>query len=178
MKGIYVLKNKLFNVIIILTIISILFSGCELFKPIKFSELETGTDFWLNRDGYYKKLPHNYVLNVDLRTPASLFKVKEEHLYEEWGDVYTGYFDNPILEGHFIEGYFNSDYLVLCEEYEDRNRVYLIFEFATEEIEYYDTLDEIYTLFGVDSLDWFYLCNTVDQWVPVPDELLTADQAA
>lgn len=150
--------KKLYILIVCLTLFLTLLLGCSFFKEYKFGEIEIGELFLQSRDGYYEKLPCNFCLEVDLGSETALFKVEEEHFYEEWDS--TWYYDSPIIKGHYIKCFYNDEYLVLCEEYENDELAYLTFEFASEQIVCYDTLEEIYELLSVDSIEWSSLCNT------------------
>ena len=153
--------KKLYIVIICLTTALLLFSGCDYFKEHKFGEIKIGENFIHSRDGHYKKLPNSFCLNVDLGSETSLIKVGKEHYYEDWDC--TWYYDSPIIKGHYIKCFYNDKYLVLCEEYENDEFAYLTFEFASEQIVYYDTLEEIYELLNIDSIKWSSLCNTNEE---------------
>jgi len=153
--------RKILYVTIILLIISILFCGCALLKNKTFGELETGENFMHSRDGHCKKLPNNYGLYVDLSSTTTLFKVLDEYVNEEFTSSVV--FENSILEAHYIKGYFNDNYLALCEEHDDDSLSYVVFEFSDESIENYTTEDEVCSIFETDSIEWFTLCNTNEE---------------
>lgn len=150
--------KKLFKAVIFLLIFSILFSGCSFSNNIKFRKLETGKNFLSSRDGYYKKLPNNYCIYISLRSKASLFKVPVEYADIEWDSSLC--YNNIVLEGHFIKGFFTSNYLALCEEQDNGDLVYLTFGFSNEQVQYHLEIGEICKLLNVDSILWFSLCNT------------------
>ena len=153
--------KKLFCIINILLFLSITLGGCEFFKDVKFSELEVGETFDMSRDGYFKKLPHNYCLDVILGSKAWLFKVPDQKLDVE-GGYWFGY-ENYILKGHFIKGYYNSEWLVLCKEDKNDELEYLAFNFSSEKVQRNMELNQVCELLNVDSIDWFPICNTNEQ---------------
>lgn len=99
--------------VIIISIVSFLLSGCG-FGEVHFADIEEGRNFNGSRDGHYKKLPHNYCLDVDLGSTTRLFKVADEFLNTRWDSA--AQHDEIILKGHYIKGYYNQYFLVLCEE--------------------------------------------------------------
>lgn len=154
-----------FKTIILLSVLTILLNGCysliedwSIFDPKTFDEREIGEVFFGSRDGHYEKLPNNYCIRVDLGTEASLFKVPDEFISNQWDTSVGNY--NIVLKGHFIKGYFTSQYYVLCEEKENGDVLYLTFDFSNEEVRYYEGTDEICKLLNVDSIPWSSLCNT------------------
>ena len=153
--------KKLFKLLFLLLILPILFTSCEFFNDVKFGEIEVGENFWSSRDGHYKKLPHNYCLNIVLRSKAYLFRVPIEYNNTEWDSSLC--YDNIIIEGHFIKGFFDSEYLVLCEEQEKGNLIYIVFGFSDEQIQYYHALDDVYDLLNLYSFRWFDICNTNEE---------------
>jgi hypothetical protein len=150
--------KKIFKGVILIFIISFIFSGCNFSKDIKFGQIEIGANFMSSRDGYYKKLPYNYCLNVNFRSKVQLFKVADEYVDQIWDS--SIYYDCSILEGHFIKGFFNDNYLVLCEEENNNNLLYLSFNFFNGDIQYYANINELHDIFENQSYQWFLLCNT------------------
>ncbi len=150
--------KKLFKTLIILQFLLFILVGCSFFKPVVFNDLEVGKNFLISRDGYYKKLPSNYCINVELRKKASLFKVPDEQLNSEWNLSLND--SDVVVEGHFIKGFFTSEYLVLCEEKENDDVDYAVFSFGNGQLRYYKTPDEVYAFLDIDSVQWFTLCNT------------------
>lgn len=145
---------------IILSFFSILFSGCDFFKVKTFSEIEIGKTFWGSRDGYWEKFPQNYCMYVDLGSKTYLIRVDDENLYKEDS---TLTYESAILEGHFIKGFFTSDYLVLCEERDNDDIVFLSFSFADEQVQYYTGVDEMREVLNLELFEWSPLCNTNEE---------------
>lgn len=150
--------KRIFNTVILLTIILGCFSGCLCSNTTKFDEIEIGENFLGSRDGYYKKLPNRYCLNVSLRSRTSLFRVSAKYIDVEWDSALC--YDNVVLEGHFIKGFFTSHYLVLCEEQENGDILYFAFDFSNEHVQTYHEVEEICELLNIGSVPWFSLCNT------------------
>ena len=150
--------KTLFKAVIFLLIISVLLGGCSLSKRITFGKLEAGENFLGSRDGYFKKLPHDYCLNVTLLSKTSLFRIPPEYVNVEWSSSLCC--NNILLEGHYIKGFFTPHYLALCEELEDGELMYLTFCFSSEQVQYHDGIKDVYKLLNVDSILWFSLCNT------------------
>lgn len=151
------MKKSIIGMAIIVSIISFLLSGCG-FKEVCFNDIEVGQIFAGSRDGYYEKLPHNYCLDIDLRTTTRLFKVADEFLNTPWDSAVQH--EEFILKGHYIKGYYNNDYLILCEEKPDDSCIYLSFDFFSNNVETYETEEEVYKLFDFDFEQWSALCNT------------------
>ncbi|MBS5844067.1 MAG: hypothetical protein KIC77_11415 [Clostridiales bacterium] len=149
---------KKIKVVIFLSIISILLGGCNYFTPLTFGNIKIGENFMGSRDGYYKKLPYNYCLSVNYRSNVELFKVADEHINEEW--LSSNYYDSAILKGHYIQGFYNENYLVLCEEKKDNTLLYLSFDFSSSVVQYYPDTNEMNKSIGITSQNWFSLCNT------------------
>ena len=150
--------NKIIKGVIILSVLSILLSSCNIFKDINFGEVKIGENFMSSRDGYYKKLPYNYCLNVNLRSKAQLFKVDDKYIDTTWD--FSLFYDCIILEGHFIKGFYDSKYLVLCEEKDDDTILYVSFNFLTGVVQNHTNIGEVYNLFENPPKQWFVLCNT------------------
>lgn len=153
-------------VLVLLLIIYLLICLCAYFDIMpsflgtRFSKLKTGQNFYMGFDGYCKKVSDDYCLDVDmLRRKARLAKISPECKDQIWNSR-SIHEDNIILEAHYIRGYFNEKYLVLCEEKEDDSLIYISVEFSTGATEYYKTESEVYELFGFDSKEWFEICNT------------------
>ena len=148
------------------TLVSAVLSLLGVGEIEHFSEVEVGQTFFLNRDGYHLKLPNNYCLGVLLGSTARLFKVPEELLDVPFsGDNnHPEVYNTPcILEGHYIKGYYNEKFVILCEEKEDGTLEYLSFDFYSEKIEYYTDIDKVYEIYGFDSNDWSLVCNTNEE---------------
>lgn len=152
------MKKRIIGVVIIMSVISFLFGKCSFFKEVRFCDLEIGKNFYGNRDGHYKKLPNNYCLDVELKSTTRLFKIEDAFLDKVF-DPYTQY-DDIIMQAHYIKGYYNDSFLILCEERVDDSCIYWSFEFNTNNIESYESEDDVYELFGFNSEQWFSLCNT------------------
>lgn len=134
-----------------------LLSGCSWFKEEQYDDMKIGQVFYSNRDGHYIKLPQNYCLGIDLKTETGLFKISEEDSEKAFSSVYN----NPrIISGHYIQGYYNNDYLVLCEESQKNVYRYLSFHFDTQEITEYPDEQKVLETFEFSSDDWRTLCNT------------------
>ena len=149
--------KRLWKIIALLSALSFL-TGCIWFEGVSFSEVEIGKNFIHSRDGHCKKLPQNYCLYVDLGSVTQLLKVAEEKIDEVWDP--SSEYNKHILERHFIKGYFNDEYLLLCEEKEDDSLVYWSLKFSDETIESYTDIEQVYKLFPASSIHWFVLCNT------------------
>lgn len=153
--------HKLLSLFFILTI-TIILAGCISVnvKEEVYSELEIGEVFGINVDGYHKKLPQNYCLNVDLGTNAKLFKVPDEKL-----DV--PYFSNSvyntpeILEGRYIKYFYDNEKIILCEEVLKEKFEYFAFYFSSQEV---ITLTESFAE-KLKTGEWSSLCNTMSQSV-------------
>lgn len=150
--------KKLFKAVIILSIFSFLLNGCSHSNNIIFCELKIGENFLSSRDGYFKKISNNYCLFVNLRKETSLFEVSKEHSAVEWNSSLC--YDNIIVEGHYIKGFSTSNYLILCEEKNNNDLMYSIFDFNNKQIRNFLELSEINQILGTDSIQWFTLCNT------------------
>lgn len=128
-----------------------------------FEEIEIGKVYSIKRNGFCKKVNKNYFLGVTINYSTALFRVPDEMLNLS---VSTDWFitlddkDKNVLKAHYIKGWYNEDYLVLCEEKEDDSLEYLSFEFSTGVVKYYKTESEVYELFDFDSQKWFGLCKT------------------
>lgn len=148
-------------------ILSVLLSACMfLHKEVYFSEVQIGENFFGTRDGHFTKLPNNYCLAIIYRSTTGLFKVSDEFLEAPFAgdsDHAPVYNTERILEGHYIRGYYNDKFVVLCEEKSDGSYVYLSFEFSSEEVRCYSNVNEVYEVFEFDSSRWFSLCNTSAQ---------------
>ena len=159
-------RKWMFKAIKFLSILSFLLVGCSFYQEISFSEIDVGEQFYGNRDGYSLKIPYNYCLCVELTSKTGVFKVPDELL-----DVpYAGdekhdavYNCNRIIEGHYVKGYYNNEYLVLCEEKEKNEFSYLALNLLNEEITCFFSENEVYEVFNFNSKDWFVLCNTYDE---------------
>lgn len=154
----FIYMKKLFKAVIVLSIFSFLLNGCAHSNNIIFSELKIGENFLSSRDGYFKKISDNYCLFVNLRKETSLFEVSKEHSSVEWNSSLC--YDNIIVEGHYIKGFYTSSYLVLCEENNNNDLVYSIFDFSNKQVRNFLELSEIHQILGFDSIQWFTLCNT------------------
>ncbi len=164
--------KKAFKTVILLLILSILSDACFFFfgdinfplfpaKVVKFSDLEIGENFYGSLDGHYKKLPNNYGLSVDLGSKTFLFRVPDEYVDVKFSSSFC--YDNIVVEGHFIKGFYTSDYLALCEERDNGDLVYLTFDFHNKKFKYHFEVSEMCKLLNVDSISWFPLCNTNKQ---------------
>lgn len=159
--------KKVFNVIIFLSIFSVLLSGCFFYKDNKkFSEIKTGDTFLISGDGYYEKLPNNYCFYVMLGSKTYLFRVPDEFVDVkctdyDWGNWW--YNGGTILEGHFIKSFYTSGYLVLCEEKENDDLVYLTFDFSNAQVQYHLDVNEVCELLNINSIQWSVLCNTNEE---------------
>ncbi|MBQ8288017.1 MAG: hypothetical protein IJX76_04505 [Clostridia bacterium] len=151
--------RKMLVLMVAIIATSLLLHGCTIGVEECYSEIEIGEIFGNNIDGHQKKLPQDYCLDVDLGSQTRLFKVPDDLLDKPYfsNSVYN---TTAILEGHFIKGYYNADYLVLCEEKENDELAYLTFDFGDESVRYHRDVEAICELIGVDSLEWFSLCNT------------------
>lgn len=154
----FIHMKKIFKAVIFLSILSFLLNGCAHSNNIIFSELKIGENFLSSRDGYFKKISDKYCLFVNLRKETSLFEVSKEHSAVEWNSSLC--YDNTIVEGHYIKGFFTSSYLILCEENNNNTLVYSIFDFSNAQIRNSLELSEIHQILGIDSIQWFTLCNT------------------
>lgn len=142
--------------LLFLLICATLFSSCA----VVFSEVEIGENFYDSIDGHFKKLPENHCIFVLYGATARLFKVLNENT-----DVLSdaSLWENPILEGHFIKGFYTEKCVVLCEEQENDTLRFFIFDFFKEEAQCYAEESEVLQVLNLDSAPWFALCNTNEQ---------------
>ena len=151
--------KKVLMIVILLSVLSCFLGGCLLTNETVFGKVKVGYHFLWSLDGSYKKLPYNFCLEIDYGSVARLFRVDDEYVDREWDS--TRHFDT-ILEGHFIKGYYDTEYLLLCEEKEDDSLLYWRFDFADETIRSYTDLDQLNEI--VDgATKWFPLCNTNEE---------------
>lgn len=151
------MRKKAIEVMVILSIISALLSGCGL-DEVRFVNIKAGENFAGSRDGHFKKLPGNYCLEVNLKSNTRLFKVTDAFLDTTWDS--SAKHDECILKGHYIKGFYNDIFLILCEEKDDNSCVYWSFDFLTQDIESYASETDVYNIYGFNSNQWFILCNT------------------
>lgn len=159
------LKCKLSIITLLILTISMVLFSCAV-KDKSFREIRPGENFYQNVDGHYKKLPNEYALRVLLGEKTSLIKLPEHLLNVKLGsvdDIITLHQNGEILEAHYIKGYFNDSYLILCEETTENQYAYISFNFDTEEIAQYSDVETLYETFGFASSHWFTLCNTYEQ---------------
>ncbi len=126
----------------------------------KFSDIKVGKIFEGSRDGYFEKLPHNYCLLVEYRYDTTLCKVADEFLDLPWDDTPYPYYNDYIIRGHYIKGYYNDNYLILCEEKTDNSYIYHSFNFSTQHMESYTSEQDVYQIYGFTAKQWSTLCNT------------------
>ena len=166
------MKN-IFKVWVFVLILSVLVTGCDWLKDVSYFDSEVGGNFGGSRDGYYKKLPHNYCFRVDLASKTYLFEYPDEDELAERTPGGLPY-DETVLEGHFIKGFYTMERLALCEELEDDTLQYITFDFVSGEIQYHTDVKEVYERLQIDTdsaiewlqldlIDWFSLCNTNEE---------------
>lgn len=152
------MQKKFKEAACVMFLISILLSlfGCS---DISYQEYGIGENFGHNRDGHYKKLPQNYCIEVLLGDAATVFIVpaSKSNVPFFTKSVYN---QAPVVKGHYIMGWFNDNYLVLCEEKPDSSCAYFSLEFGSNIVTYYDNVNSIYDEFGFGVQDWFLLCNS------------------
>ena len=161
------IASKMFVIPLVFFLLLGIICNSFSFKSKSFSEIEIGERFGLNRDGYEMKIADNYCLCVDLGSVTKLIKVPDNRLDTDfYGDENNRplYLEKAILEGHYIEGYYNDEYLVLWEEKETENS-FLSFNFQTKQIDHYENVESVYEKFGFSDDDWFSLCNTYEQMI-------------
>ena len=124
----------------------------------KYSNIEIGQIFGNNIDGYQKKLPNNFCLDVNLGSKTRLIKIPEEKLNVPY--FTNSVYNTPaVIEGHFIKGWYNDDVVILCEEFSEGIR-FAIVEFDTLKIDYASSEQD---LNEYEDINWFTLCNTFDE---------------
>lgn len=157
--------RKIIVVSMLVFAVIVLWKGCAS-SETTYGQVEIGETFNHNRDGYYMKLPQGYCLAVDLGEKTRLIGISDEQENIAFGGdgEHEAVYNNPqTMSAHYIKGYYNDNYLVLCEELEDESLVYWSFCFDDKKITRYDTAQEVFSLYNFDSKDWFTLCNTYDQ---------------
>ena len=152
------------KIISLILSLSLLFlSGCEHNKGAvaeeSYLDIKEGENFGGNVDGYQKKLPYNFCLDVDLSEKARLFKVPDNLLNKPYF-LHSVYNTPAMLEGRFIKGYYDSTELVLCEEVALGKLEYTVFDFKTQKTKI--TNDEKEIAQKVQG-KWFFLCNTIEE---------------
>ncbi len=148
------MKKRILEVIIMLSVLMLLNSCIGNYEET-YSNIEVGQNFGHNRDGYQKKLPHNFCLSVDLGSTARLIKIPDEKLHIPYftNSVYS---TPAVIEGHFIKGWYNDSVVVLCEESSEGMR-FVAVDFETLKTEYVSSEQE---LGEYGYINWFTLCNT------------------
>lgn len=139
-------------------LLSILLSLCGC-SDKSYKQYNVGENFGHNIDGHMKRLPKNYCMQVDLGSRTKVFIVPTNKTGLPFFE-YSVYLERSVLEAHYIKGWFNDSYLVLCEEKTDSSYVYLSLEFDTKNITYYENEESVYNEFNFVEDDWFSLCNT------------------
>ena len=123
--------------------------------------IEEGENFGSNIDGYQKKLPHNFCLDVDLDTKTRLFKVPDNLIDKPYFS--NSVYNTPsIVEGRYIKGYYDNEKLILCEEISIGEFEYVVFNFFTQQITRITNEKELLK-FEIDR--WFILCNTIQEGI-------------
>jgi len=146
------------RIICIFLCLGILFLLNSCSQAETFSSIEVGENFGSNRDGYFKKISEDYCLFVLKSENTRLLRINENDKNKDFFNesVYNNAIE--ILNDHYISGYFNDDYLILCEEKEVHR--YLSFNFKTEEIVYYDAGWYVFSEFNFGEEDMFALCDS------------------
>ncbi len=153
--------KKHLQLVVLFLLIACLFCSC-VFDELSYSSVRIGENFHHNVDGYFKKIPHNYCIwLIELSSTCAVFKVPENLLDTPFlGDEHNDAVYNApkVLEGYFVKGYYNENYLILCEFYEDQYR-YVSLDFTDQIVNYHHNENDIYELFDFCTDDWFKLCN-------------------
>lgn len=151
--------RKMTTWVVMLVLLLSIFAGCGIKIEECYSQIKEGENFGSNVDGYQKKIPHNYCLDVNLSTKARLFMVPYDLLDKPY--FTNSVYNTPaILEGRFTKGYYDNEKLILCEEMSKGNFEYVVFYFATQKIDRITDEKQIDT-YGI--ITWFMLCNTIEE---------------
>ena len=150
--------KKLILILTITLLFSAFLNSCIDSLEEKYSDMEIGQTFGSNIDGYQKKLPHNFCLDVNLGTKTRLIKIPDDKLDLPY--FANSVYNSPtIAEGHFIKGWYNDNRVILCEETTE-GITYVVIEFETQKTERIANEEEL-AKYG--SISWFALCNTYEQ---------------
>ncbi|MBR6768592.1 MAG: hypothetical protein IKM34_03790 [Clostridia bacterium] len=150
--------KKLILVVIIISSLFTFLNSCISNYEEKYSNIEIGQNFGSNIDGYQKKLPHDFCLDVSLGSKARLIKIPYEKLNVPY--FTNSVYNTPaVIEGHFIKGWYDDNVVILCEETSENIR-FVVVEFETLKIDYVSSEQEL-DEYG--NINWFTLCNTFDE---------------
>ena len=153
------MKKLILGVIIIFSVLTLLNSCISNYEE-KYSNIEIGQNFGSNRDGYQKKLPNNFCLDVNLSSKTRLIKIPDEQLNVPY--FANSVYNTPsVIEGHFIKGWYSDNVVILCEEFSQGIR-FVVVEFETLKINYVSSEQEL-DEYG--DINWFTLCNTFDEMI-------------
>lgn len=150
--------KRLILVVIIISSLFTFLNSCTSNYEEKYSNIEIGQNFGSNIDGYQKKLPHDFCLDVSLGSTARLIKIPYEKLNVPY--FTNSVYNTPaVIEGHFIKGWYDDNVVILCEETSENIR-FVVVEFETLKIDYVSSEQEL-DEYG--NINWFTLCNTFDE---------------
>ena len=153
------MKKLILGVIIIFSVLTPI-SSCISNYEEKYSNVEIGQNFGSNIDGYQKKLPNHFCLDVNLGSKTRLIKIPDEKLNVPY--FTNSVYNTPaVIEGHFIKGWYSDSVVILCEEFSEGIR-FVVIEFETLKINYVSSEQEL-DEYG--DINWFTLCNTFDEMI-------------